>query len=241
MKAVPYLRVSTDDKGQDPGRQLMTIKPWATQHNVELLTPIVDEGTSASKTDPFKREKFLEAIQAAKLNGANAILVENIDRFTRRGAKLNGYYKVHLEVQFKLKLWCADRSIENQDSGQGELIESVQAYIGREKSETLSRRVREGMARAKAKGKHMGQPPKKLSALERDLAARLHEDGLGWDSIAMKINELRGAHNIATPDIRKKKSVSGATVRRAFHARTDLPNRAEGPNLSEGSSLAGAT
>lgn len=214
----------------------MTCGPWAKQYGVGLLTPIIDEGTSASKTDPFKRPKFLEAIQAAKLNGANAILVENIDRFTRRGSKLNGYYKTKLELEHRIKLWCADRSMDNQDSASGELIESVQAYIGREKSETLSRRVREGMAKAKAKGIHLGQPPKKLSTLERDLAARLHEERWGWDSIAMKINELRGAHNIATPDIRRKKSVSGATVRRAFHARTDLPNRAEGSNLSEGSS-----
>ena len=65
MKAVPYLRVSTDDKGQDPARQMVTIAPWAKANGVELLPEVVDEGTSASKTDPFQRAKFKAAIERA--------------------------------------------------------------------------------------------------------------------------------------------------------------------------------
>lgn len=231
MKAVPYLRVSTDDKGQDPSRQMLTIEPWAKANGVDLLPEVVDEGTSASKTDPFQRQKFKEAIERAHVLGAKAIIVEQPDRFTRRGSRLYGYYKTKLELEHKLKLWCVDRSMENQDSNIGELMEGVQAFAGREKSETLSRRVREGMAKAKAKGVHLGQPPKKLTSIERDLAAKLHEEGHGWDTIAARINELRGAHLIATPEVRRKKSVSGATVRRAFNPR----NPTEGSNPSEGS------
>lgn len=220
VKAVPYLRVSTDDKGQDPSRQLLTIQPWGNTNGVEIAgTMVIDEGTSAHKTDPFQREKFLQAIALAKLEKADAIIVENIDRFSRKGSKMTGYYKVKLEMEHKLKLWCADRSMEAQDSGSGELIESVQAFIGREKSETLSRRVREGMASAKAKGQVMGAPRKPLTAPERDLAAALKAEGHGWETIAAKINEARGAHLIATPEIRRRKSVSAATVRRAFKPR----------------------
>lgn len=219
MKAVPYLRVSTDDKGQDPTRQMMTITPWAERYGVELLAPIVDEGTSASKTDPYKRPKFLETIQQAKAQGATAILVENIDRFTRKGAKLNGYWKTHLELTYKLNLWCADRSMEAQDYSTGELEESIKAYIGREKSETLSRRVREGMAKSRASGQVFGAPRKPLTPPELDLASKLREEGRGWEHIAAKINELRGAHLIATVETRKKRSVSSATVRRAFNPR----------------------
>lgn len=232
MKAVPYLRVSTDDKGQDPSRQMLTITPWAKSNSVELLPEIVDEGTSASKTDPFQRAKFKEAIEVAHVLKAQAIIVEQPDRFTRRGTRLYGYYKTKLELEHKLKLWCVDRSMENQDSNIGELMEGVQAFNGREKSETLSRRVKEGMAKAKAKGVHLGQPPKKLTVPERDLAAKMHEDGHGWGSIAARINELRGAHLIATPEVRRKKSVSEATVRRAFKPRKP----SEGPNPSEGPS-----
>lgn len=233
MKAVPYLRVSTDDKGQDPVRQLTSIKPWAERYGVELLAPVEDEGTSASKTDPFQRKNFIRAIEVARLNKANAILIDEPDRFTRRGSRLYGYYKTKLELEHKLKLWCADRTMENQDSSIGELMESVQAFGGRTKSETLSRQVREGMALARSKGVHLGQPRKTLTEPERDLAAKLHEDGHGWDTIAARINELRGAHLIATPEVRRKKSVSGATVRRAFKPR----NPTEGSNPSEGSSL----
>lgn len=230
MKAVPYLRVSTDNKGQDPARQLVTIQPWANTYNVELLTPIVDEGTSATHfPDPFRRPKFLEAVQAAKLNKANAIIVEIPDRFTRKGSRLHGYYKTKLELEHKLKLWCADRTMENQDSNMGELMEAVQASSAREKADTLSRRVREAFARDKARGKKWGQPKKTITAIEKDLASKLREEGYGWDAIAARINETRGAHLIATPEVKRRKSISGATVRRAFHPR----NPTEPPAPSE--------
>lgn len=233
MKAVPYYRVSTDDKGQDPSRQAALCDPWAQQNQVALTRPVIDEGTSASKTDPYQRPAFLQAIALAKLEKANAILVENIDRFSRKGSKMTGYYKVKLELEHKLKLWCADRSMEAQDSSSGELIESVQAFIGREKSEVLSRRVKEGMAKAKARGVHLGQPPKKLSQPEKDLASKMQEEGHGFGAIAAKINEARGVHLIATPEVRRRKSVSEATVRRAFKPRKP----SEGSNPSEGPSL----
>jgi putative DNA-invertase from lambdoid prophage Rac len=222
MKAVPYLRVSTDDKGQDPQRQMLTIRPWAERYDVDLLPAIVDEGTSASKTDPFQRKAFRAAIEAAQAASATAIIVEQPDRFTRRGSRLYGYYKTHLDHAFHLKLWCVDRSMEHQDSGLGELLESVQAYAGREKYETLSRRVKEGMAKARALGHHIGQPKKIITQDEHDLAAHLRETGMGWDRIALQINELRGCHRIATPDVRKRHSISGATVRRSFFQRTDF-------------------
>lgn len=233
MIAQPYLRVSTDDKGQDPTRQLLILQPWGQTYNVPLLPPIIDEGTSAYKTNPFERPAFLQAIRDAKAAKATAIIVEQPDRFTRRGTRLYAYYKTKLDLEYGLKLWCADRSMENQDSNIGELMEGVQAFAGREKSETLSRRVKEGMARARAKGVRIGQPPKPLTPPELDLAAKLREtrhprkDGsislrrLGWDAIAQKLNELRGATSIVTPDVRRRRSISGATVRRAFKGRTD--------------------
>jgi hypothetical protein len=63
--AVPYLRVSTDDKGQDPKRQLEVIRPWAEREGVTLLDAVLDEGTSATKTNPFERKKFLGACERA--------------------------------------------------------------------------------------------------------------------------------------------------------------------------------
>lgn len=36
VKALPYLRCSTDDKGHEPLRQLDMIRPWAEREGVEL-------------------------------------------------------------------------------------------------------------------------------------------------------------------------------------------------------------
>src|SRR5688572_29800095 len=182
MKAVPYYRVSTDDKGQDPRRQDSRVQSWGKTHSVELTEPVIDEGSSADKTDPFKRPKFQEAMALAKASHADAMVVEDPDRFTRKGTKKHFYFKTKLEEEHRLKLWIADRSVEAQEANEGELMEAVKAYIGKQNNDDHRRRVLEGMARAKARGHKFGQPPKQFTGPEFDLVARLRDTGAGWET-----------------------------------------------------------
>lgn len=102
MKALPYLRVSTDDKGQEPLRQLDVIRPWAAREGVELLDPEIDEGTSASKTNSFDRARFIAACERAKAEGADAIVVEVGDRFGRRGSMESAWAEYEMGLRYGL-------------------------------------------------------------------------------------------------------------------------------------------
>lgn len=213
LKAIPYLRVSTDDKGQDPDRQMVTITPWADREGITLLEPVVDEGTSAFKTDPFDRKRFMEAVLKAKAAGAAAIVVETADRFSRMGSDEFVYARFRLGKDYDLKLWLADLPLKSQDSAMGRLMAYVQATQAHEFSANLSRRTKEGLALSKAK---MGRPAKPLNAAEMSLAIRLQGDGRGYQAIAAAVNDLRGIHKLATPEARARRSISSSVIRRAL-------------------------
>jgi DNA invertase Pin-like site-specific DNA recombinase len=218
IQAVPYLRVSTDDKGQDPERQLEIIGPWAEREGVTLLDVVVDEGTSATKTDPFERPRFIEACEQARAAGAMAIVVECSDRFSRQGAKLDAWAEVELERRYGLKLYRADKPLAQHDTMVGNVGDAIHAEGARGWVREHAKKVRSGMANAKTKGIHVGRPRKDLSAEELTLVDSLRAEGKGWRAIAHAVSRERGAFDVADPAVRRERTVSHMHVRRTVEA-----------------------
>ena len=218
LTAVPYLRVSTDDKGQNPRRQLEVIAPWAEREGVELLEPVIDEGASASTLAPFERPRFVKACELARKHGATAIIVECADRFSRQGQKKDGWAEEELERRFGLRLLRADKPLEQHGTMFGDLGDAFKAEFAREWVREHARRVRSGIARAKREGRHVGRPRKVLELEELVLIKRLHASGLGLRRIALKVSELRGAFELADPKRRRNRSISYQHVKRALDA-----------------------
>lgn len=213
----PYLRTSTDDKGQDPERQLDTIRPWVERHRCRLLEAVVDEGTSAWKVDPFERPRFLQAIRQAQNAGAWGIVLETVDRFTRIDAREFVYAQVKLEKEFGLKLLFADIPPFDQDTFEAGILNYIKAQGAHEWIKAHSAKVRSGMRRRIEQGAVFGRPRKLLSAHEMATIVRLHDvDGWGFPSVAQEINRLRGVDRLATKEARAKRSVSDALVRREY-------------------------
>jgi DNA invertase Pin-like site-specific DNA recombinase len=216
--AVPYLRCSTDDRGQDPERQLEVIQPWAAREGVSLLDAVIDEGTSASKTDPFERPKFVEACERAKAAGAHAIVVECSDRFSRQGSKRDSWAEVELERRYGLRLLRADKSVEQHDSMVGAVTDSIHAEGARAWVQAHSNKVRSGMARKKSEGARFGRPAKPLTPAELALVGELRARGHGWRRCALAVSERRGAFRIADPERRRKLTVSYSHIRRQLES-----------------------
>lgn len=219
IRAVPYLRVSTDDKGQDPARQLDVIRPWAEREGVTLLDEVIDEGTSASKLDPFERPRFVEACERAKTTGADAIVVECSDRFSRQGAKIDAWAEVELERRYGLRLLRADKPLAQHGAMVGNVSDAIHAEGAAAWVRAHSSKVRSGMAKAKREGKDVGRPPKPLTADELALVERLRAQGKGWRTIALAVSKGRGAFDVADPAKRRERSVSHTHVRRAVEGR----------------------
>lgn len=215
MRMVPYIRTSTDDKGQDPERQMVMIRHWAHREDVQLLEAFIDEGTSATKTNPLERPKFQAACEAARAARAAGIVIETDDRFSRQGTKLAGWAETEMELVYGIKLYRADIPLAQHDELAGDLMSSVGALLAREWARKHALRVKGGMERRKAKGLPIGRKPKALTEAELELAIRLRGEGVGWPTVALRVTQARGAHDVADIKLQRERRVSGPTVRRA--------------------------
>lgn len=214
--AVPYLRVSTDDKGQDPLRQMAVIESWAKREGIRLiLPPVIDEGTSADKTNPFERPAFLKAIAIARDYGA-AIVTETGDRFTRRGTKLYFVYAYILENDHGVRMWEADQTIQQQESALGEILRAIKAMAAKEWIENHKARVKSGMAKRRASGAPMGRPPKPFMPGEAEYILQLRAEGKGWKTMTHALNKRRGVFELKDDRAVAKRKISSEWVRAAY-------------------------
>ena len=212
--AVAYLRVSTDDRGQDPERQLITIRPWCEREGVDLLDVIPDEGTSATRTNPFQRPRFIIACERAKSLGATAIVVEVTDRWGRQGSKEDAWAEVELRRRYNLALYRADKSVSQHGTMIGNTIDALKAEGAHEWVSEHRRKVKTGMENAMKKGIHVGRPPKELTEEELALVTEMRSAGTGWRRIAHVISKGRGAFDVADPKKRRERSVTHMLLKR---------------------------
>lgn len=227
MKLLAYLRVSTDDKGQNPQRQFDVIKTWASTNGVELTGQVPEEGVSGD-TDPLERAGFRAAIEEARFKGATGIVVESPDRFSRGGIDAVGVAKWRLQKEERLDLFFADMTLAEQDGLYGSILRAIKAAMAKEWLDNHRKKVKSGMDRARANGSKFGRKPKQftdpeIDVIRRELAKPVYRNKKGnsptpgrkgWKGIAHEINTMRGCFEIADPKFREKKMISESTVKR---------------------------
>ncbi len=156
MKLVGYLRVSTDDKGQDPDRQKAVILAAAAKENHEVVAWAVDEGISGT-VPPLQRQGVLEALDLAERHEADGLIVESVDRWTRGGWQDFGVSLFLLDTDYDgMELIVAD--LPTQDKFLWELLGGIMASVAKMHNVRLRAQIKSGLANAKAKGWPNGQP-----------------------------------------------------------------------------------
>jgi DNA invertase Pin-like site-specific DNA recombinase len=173
---------------------------------------VIDEGTSASKTDPFQRPKFIQACERAKAANADAIVVECSDRFSRQGSKLDAWAEV--EVRYGLKVFRADKPLSQHGTMVGNVTDSMTAEGAHAWAIGHASKVRSAMAKAKKDGARFGRPAKLLTPAELALVAKLRAEGKGWRRCAHAVSQKRGAFDVADPKRSKALRVSHSHVLR---------------------------
>lgn len=231
MKLVAYLRVSTDDKGQDPMRQQEVIQAWATQNSHSVLYWSVDEGTSGS-ISPLDRPRFNRAIREAKRLGCEGIVVETVDRFTRGGVDDQGYSRTVLMIQHGLKVVYADLP-DGMEEWMEQVFQAILAAAAHAWIEAHKRKVNAGIKRAMAADWPNGRPGKApktpLSPEEWVVVDELIANNTGNRLIAVRISQMRGAHEVADAKARKNRMVSENWIRKQRLQREATYNRTSRP------------
>lgn len=154
MRVALYARVSTDDQGQNPETQLFRLRQIAQARDYIVFAEFVDFKSGKDANRP----EFQRMLSDGKARNFDLILITKLDRMMRSTANL-------LTVLQDLERWgvgleCLDQPIDTK-SPMGKFMITLLGAVAEFERELTRSRVREGMARAKAEGKHCGRPRKK--------------------------------------------------------------------------------
>ena len=141
-KFVSYLRVSTDRQGQSGlglEAQRKAVTDFLNGGNWRLVAEFV-EIESGSKDD---RPELSDALALARVHGAKLVIAK-LDRLSRDAHFLLGLQKAGVEFV------AADMPDANK------LTVGIMALVAQQEREAISRRTREALAAAKARGVKLG-------------------------------------------------------------------------------------
>lgn len=221
MKLVAYLRVSTDDHGQNPERQADLVKAWAARDGHEIVAIIRDEGTSGN-VPPMQRAQVQEAIRVANRLEAEAIVTEAVDRWTRTGPE--DYFASRMELRLRHKL-----TLLHTTNPQGlealwlSLYLCIEAVMAKVYRDNLVRQITSGLARAKREGWKNGRPgrrpkpnltPEEIAYVREQKAMGTQgRRGAGWGRMALELTRRRGALEVVDGKAREKRTVRPSWLR----------------------------
>ncbi len=148
-----YVRVSTDDKGQDPLNQLLQLRAFAQQQGWAVVREYTDEMTAKNS----KRPGFQAMWKDAEAHRFDCLLFWSLDRLTREGTFATLQYLRRLsDLGIKFKSYT-EQYIDSLGVF-GEAIIGVLAAVAQQERIRISERTKAGLARIRSRGKKLGRP-----------------------------------------------------------------------------------
>lgn len=148
-----YIRVSTNEQNLD--RQLEAIRPYLTDEKYLY-------SDKASGKD-MERDGFQNMLKA--LRDGDTLYIKSIDRLGRNKAQIKKYLEQFKKEGIRIKIIDLPTTMQEVPEGQEWVIDMINNIIievytsmAEQERATILQRQREGIAVAKAKGKHLGRP-----------------------------------------------------------------------------------
>jgi DNA invertase Pin-like site-specific DNA recombinase len=153
VRTALYARVSTADKDQEPETQLAPLRDFAHASGLTVIGEYIDY---ASAQDDRRRSQWRRLLEDASRRKLDQVLIWKIDRAFRSVADAS-------RTLAELRRWGVGlRSYTeawiDTGSAAGEMMFNLLATFAQFERALIAERVRAGMARAKAQGKHVGRP-----------------------------------------------------------------------------------
>ncbi len=152
MKAIIITRCSTDESKQDVENQIKPCKEYAERNNWEY--DIVKYYGSASKKIPDELQRVLDLIAQRKYN---IVLVYSMDRFSRLHPRITEKLLNHI-TECEARFVSILENLDSDNTMMWYAMKGLWIYFANLYSVNLSIKVKEGMKRAKEKGKPIGRP-----------------------------------------------------------------------------------
>lgn len=152
VRAIIYARCSTDEKRQDVELQIRPSLEYCQSQGWE--SDVVYEYVSGSKSVPPQLNKVLNLI-AQGLYGA--IIVYSMDRFSRLKPQTTERMLSHI-IDCKCRFISILERLDSDNPLIWYAMKGIWVYFANLYSVNLSKKVREGMQKAKEKGMILGRP-----------------------------------------------------------------------------------
>jgi DNA invertase Pin-like site-specific DNA recombinase len=189
MRCALYARVSTRDKGQETGNQLIQLREFATQQVWELTHEFVDH-ESASRSD---RPQFQEMFRLASQRKFDVLLFWSLDRLSREGV-LQTLNHLNRLASYGIAFRSFTEQYLDSCGIFKDAIIGIMATLAKQERLRISERTRAGLATARSKGKRLGRPSVNVSISE---VVRLRDAGLKLREIARRTGiSISTAHNL---------------------------------------------
>lgn len=180
LMLVGYARVSKVE--QESENQILKLREYG------VTRIYCDEGVSG-KTDARSRPEFKRMLDYINEHPdpeekGYSIIVFELSRIGRSMMDtLNTV--VDLENQGIRVISLSESWTQTCDQSMRQLISGVVSWLNQEELKRLSTRTKAGIERARAQGKQIGAPKKKV---DREVVDALREKGMSWNKIAAQLN-----------------------------------------------------
>lgn len=151
-----YARVSTDDKAQDPERQLMQLREWCERSGHEIVQEYV-EHVSGRKSSA-DRKALGQLLDDAHRRQFDLVLFWSLDRFSREGMTKTVGYLQRLDAAGVSFHSYSEPMLTTDNELVRDVMIAVMASLAKQEAIKISENTKSGLARAKAKGKRLGRP-----------------------------------------------------------------------------------
>lgn len=157
--ALGYLRVSTEE--QTVLNQKMALQKWAGDKGYLILDFFEDSAVSG-KISAIKRKGFKDMLDIAKSASVDAVLVYELSRVGR--TFWDTLDSIKAVEEFAPIISCSPREAFLQTTEQSvrKLMIGILTWVAEREREMLVQRTKDGMLRARAVGKAIGRPQKKM-------------------------------------------------------------------------------
>lgn len=189
IKAVGYVRVSTDDQQLSPIAQRDLIESWAHMNGLELVTIHEDAGVSGG-TPWLERPGLLEAVHSVKKSGASWLVVARMDRLSR-----DLYNQLHLGRHLEplgARLISCTEAPEATNTPEKQLMSNMVGAFAEYERALLRSRTKAALEVRKKQGIRLGPPPLESTEYGRCVLWYiwyLRDLGYGVDRIVKTMNE----------------------------------------------------
>lgn len=157
--AFGYSRVSTEE--QTILNQRMAILKWADEHEYQVIEFFEDSGISG-KIPAIKRKAFQELLELIRSAQIDAVLVYELSRVGRTFWDTLDAIKAIEEYAPLISCSPRESFLQNTETSVRRLMIGILTWVAEREREMLVQRTKDGMARARASGKTIGRPQKKL-------------------------------------------------------------------------------